>query len=248
MQKLLMPFKSQMMLCGYKNQNYRKHWGYDHYGVDISTIQGGAGSDHNIYASGAGQVLACGWDNSGGNVVVVLYPDVYNHATGKSRDLVARYMHLAGITAKKGQAIRTGDVLGAEGKTQTGDYHLHIEFDTDTKWPCYSPQVGSKDDKLSIAQGNILMKGTDSTMNPSYIFYVGQGQRVVPPTYNPAWLNPEDKDIPSLPAEDGDALRQRITELEAELSNEHAARLDAEQRANKAESKIQEVIDFVARM
>lgn len=28
-QKLKMPFKSQMMLCGYKNAEYKKYWGYD---------------------------------------------------------------------------------------------------------------------------------------------------------------------------------------------------------------------------
>lgn len=236
MQKLLMPFQSQMMLCGYKNPNYRKHWGYNHYGVDISTIQGGAGSNHNIYASGAGQVVACGFDNSGGNVVVVVYPDAYNHYTKKSCDLVARYMHLANITAKKGQTIRVGDVLGVEGKTQTGDYHLHIEFDTDTKWPLHSSQVSSADDKKTTAQGNILLHGpVDSTVNPSHIFHVGDGQRVVPPTYNPTWLNPEDKSIPSLSADDSDALCQRIVELEAELAS-------AEERAEKSESKVQKII------
>ena len=40
MHKLIMPFKRQMMLCGYKNAEYQKYWGYPHYGVDISTIQG----------------------------------------------------------------------------------------------------------------------------------------------------------------------------------------------------------------
>lgn len=242
MQKLLMPFQSQMMLCGYKNPNYRKHWGYDHYGVDISTIQGGAGSNHNIYASGAGQVVAYGFDNSGGNVIVVIYPDACNHYTKKSCDLVARYMHLASITAKKGQAVRVGDVLGAEGKTQTGDYHLHIEFDTDTKWSCYSPQVSSKDDTQSAAQGNILMKGTDSVVNPSHIFHLGDNQKIVPSTYNPTWLNPEDKSIPSLPAEDGDTLRRRIAVLETEVSTERAARQGAEQRAEKAVSSNTELI------
>lgn len=243
MQKLLMPFQSQMMLCGYKNPNYRKHWGYDHYGVDISTIQGGAGSNHNIYASGAGQVVACGFDNSGGNVIVVIYPDAYNHYTKKSCDLVARYMHLASITAKKGQAVRVGDVLGVEGKTQTGDYHLHIEFDTDIKWSCYSPQVSSKDDTQSAAQGNILMKGTDSVVNPSHIFHLGDNQKIVPPTYNPTWLNPEDKIIPALPTEDNEVLYKRISDLESELADERAMRLKSENSKDKFIKTIQDTID-----
>ena len=67
MQKLIMPFQSQMMLCGYKNAQYRKHWGYEHYGVDISHHTGGAGEDHTIYASGSGTHVAAGeisWDTA----------------------------------------------------------------------------------------------------------------------------------------------------------------------------------------
>ena len=72
MQRLIMPFKRQMMLCGYKNAEYKKHWGYHHYGVDISTIQGGAGTDPNIYASGNGIVLAAGWDKKLGGAICVM--------------------------------------------------------------------------------------------------------------------------------------------------------------------------------
>lgn len=90
--------------------------------------------------------------------------------------------------------ISQGDVLGVEGKSGMGgwDYHLHLEFDTDTAYPCYSPQV---------AGGTILKKGTDSSVNPSDLLYVGEGQVVVDPTYNPAWLNSEDFTIPVLPKE-----------------------------------------------
>lgn len=38
-------------------------------------------------------------------------------------------------------------------------------------------------------------------MNPSGLLYVGEGQVVVDPTYNPAWLNSEDFTIPVLPKE-----------------------------------------------
>lgn len=54
MQYLVMPFTRCMMLCGYKNPEYTKYWGYPHYGVDISTIQGGASDDHRILASAKG--------------------------------------------------------------------------------------------------------------------------------------------------------------------------------------------------
>lgn len=198
MQKLIMPFGRQMMLCGYKNVEYTKHWGYPHYGVDISSIQGGAGADSNIYASGNGTVLACGFDNSGGNVIVVLYKDCYNHSTGKSCDLIARYMHLTTIAVAVHELVSVGQLLGAEGNTKTGDFHLHLEFDTDVNYPLHSPQVSGKDDHLTAAQGNILRKGIDSTMNPSHILHIGEGQVIVSPTYNPAWLNQEDFNIPKL--------------------------------------------------
>lgn len=192
MQRLVMPFKRQMMLCGYKNSEYLKHWGYPHYGVDISTIQGGAGDDHNIYASGHGVVLLAGWDKKLGGAVCVMYPGAYNHETGKTADVVARYMHLASVAVKTGDAVKTGTVLGLEGKEGTGDYHLHLEFDTDLKYPQYSPQVAGSD---------FWKKGTDSTWNPSNVLHVGAGQEIVPPTYNPAWLNAEDMAIPPVPVE-----------------------------------------------
>ncbi len=198
MQRLRMPFKRQMMLCGYKNPRYRAYWGYSHYGVDISTIQGKAGDDHNVYASGDGTVYAAGWDNSGGNIVVIIYPACLNHKTGEVYDLVARYMHLQSIFVVKGQTVKAGDKLGVEGNTKTGDYHLHLEFETDTKWPMYSPQVSARDDWMDASQGNLLRKGvTDCTVNPSFVLHRGAGQATVRPTYNPAWLNAEDFIIPT---------------------------------------------------
>ena len=190
MQKLIMPFKKQMMLCGYKNAEYKKYWGYPHYGVDISTIQGQGGDDPTVYASGYGVVLLAGWDAKLGGAVCVLYADAYNHNTGKNADVVARYMHLASVNVKTGDAVKEGSVIGLEGKEGTGDYHLHLEFDTDIKYPQYSPQV---------AGSTFWKKGTDSSVNPSYLLHVGAVQEIVPPTYNQAWLNEEDVNIPHLP-------------------------------------------------
>ena len=189
MQKLTMPFYRQMMLCGYKNSEYLKHWKYNHFGVDISTIQGGAGSDSNVYASGDGEVVITGYDSGVGNTICVVYKDCYNHETGRCCDLTARYMHLASISVKAGQKVKQGEKLGVEGNTLTGDFHLHLEFDTDTQWPAYSPQVKG---------GNIIRKGTDTTVNPSFVLHLGAGQEIVKPTYNPAWLNSEDFVIPKL--------------------------------------------------
>ena len=192
MQRLIMPFKKQMMLCGYKNPQYKKHWGYPHYGTDISTIQGGAGDDHNVYASGNGIVLAAGLDKKLGGAVCVMYSDVLNHRTNMIMTVVGRYMHLASVSVKPGDAVRTGDRLGVEGKEGTGDYHLHIEFDIDIQYPQHSPQV---------AGSTFWFKGTDSTVDPSHLLHIGEGQEIVDPTYNPAWLNADDFNIPAVPVE-----------------------------------------------
>lgn len=192
MQKLILPFKKQMMLCGYKNKNYTNYWGFAHYGVDISSIQGGAGTDATIYASGEGTVVAACKDNKLGYGLAVLYKDCYNHKTGKSCNLIARYMHMCKLHVTAGQKVKAGDKLATEGKEGTGDYHLHFEFDTDTSWPINTPQV---------AGSNFWKRGTDSTVNPSHIFHVGNLQTLADPTYNPAWLNAEDVTIPVLEAE-----------------------------------------------
>lgn len=193
MQKLIMPFKRQMMLCGYKNPEYQKHWGYPHYGVDISTIQGKAGDDHVIYSSGEGTVVAVGKDNSLGWGVAVLYKNCINHKAGVAADLIARYMHMSEVYVTEGQQVAAGTPLALEGKEGTGDYHLHLEFDTDTAYPAYSPQV-------SLGH-SFWKKGTDSSINPSFVLHIGEGQEVVKPTYNPAWLNDEDFAIPKLTLE-----------------------------------------------
>ena len=105
-QRLIMPFKRQMMLCGYKNAEYKKHWGYPHYGADISTIQGGAGDDPTVYASGDGIVLEAGKDSRLGYALCVLYSDAYNHKTGQSGSVVARYMHLSKLLVGAGNAVK----------------------------------------------------------------------------------------------------------------------------------------------
>lgn len=192
MQKLIMPFFRCMMLCGYKNKKYQSYWGYPHYGVDISTIQGNASDDPHILASGNGTVLAAGKDTRLGYGAAILYKDVYNHKTGEIYDVVARYMHMRSLNVSKGQKVSVGDVIGIEGKEGTGDYHLHLEFDTDVtpSYATWSPQVAGT--------GGFWKKGTDSTVNPSYLLYIGEEQELADPTYNPEWLNTEDFNIPKI--------------------------------------------------
>ena len=101
-------------------------------------------------------------------------------------------MHLTSIDIKAGQTVKQGDILGVEGKAGTTDYHLHIELAADIEYPDYSPQVKG---------GNIIKKGTDSTVKPSCLFHVGYGQKIVKPTYTLAGLNTEDFAIPPVPEE-----------------------------------------------
>jgi len=188
MQKLLMPFKKQMLLCGYKNPEYKKHWGYQHYGADISSIQGGAGKDCTVYASGNGVVAAVGKDNSLGWGIAIVYDECFNHKTGEVRSLVARYMHLSECYVAVGQTVSFATALATEGKEGTQDYHLHIEFDTDIKAPLFSPQV---------SRGHSFWKkGTDCTVDPSFVLHTDANREIVESIYNPAWLNKDDFEIP----------------------------------------------------
>lgn len=188
-QKLKMPFERQMMLCGYKNKKYAEYWGYPHYGVDISSKQGKAGDNDKIYSSGEGIVLAAGKDSLLGFGAAVLYKNCIGRG-GSKRDIVMRYMHMCGIYVRAGDTVSENSVIGREGKEGTGDYHLHLELDTDTReqFAVWTPQV---------ADGrNFWKKGTDTTLNPSLWLWKTDDRDIVEPAYNTEWLNIEDFVIP----------------------------------------------------
>lgn len=230
-QELIMPFARQMMLCGYKVTPYYQEHGYSHYGIDVSSIQGGAGKDATVYASGEGKVVAAGWDDKLGGAVCVLYPQVRNHKTGEVLDVIARYMHLTTVSCSAGQSVRAGDKIGIEGKEGTQDYHLHLEFDMDTAWPRYSPQV---------AGSSFWKKGTDTTVNPSHLLHIGAGQVIVPPTYNPAWLNEEDKKIPEI-----GVSAQEINDLKAEVRRLRAVVTEYEAERNKVLELVEKLSELL---
>lgn len=163
MQKLILPLNNCQVLCGYKNEAYRKAWGFAHYGMDLydpSLIH---------WAMGDGEVLAAGTDSIFGNCVVVLYKDVYIHSTGETHDLIARCYHMADVPlVKKGDKVTTKTRLGTIGTTgkYSSGVHLHVEFDTDTKWPCYTIELKNN--------SNIMKKGSglDTTIDPAGVLYV----------------------------------------------------------------------------
>ena len=81
--------------------------------------------------------------------------------------------HLDSIAVKVGQTVKQGDILGVYGNTgaNTSGPHLHVEFDTDVKYPQYA--VGIK------SSGHVIKKGTiDSTVDPAKVWYLGQGQTI----------------------------------------------------------------------
>lgn len=166
-QKLRFPFKRGMIICGYKTKKYLSIWGYHHYGIDVSTKQGYSKplADDTIYASGKGTVVVCEKDSSLGMAIAIQYDNCESH-DGKVKNLVFRYMHSdpKNCMVKLGQKVTLGTPITKEGKVGTEDYHLHVEADTDTSYPRYSPQVKGSN------QG--WKHGTDSSVNISDYLWV----------------------------------------------------------------------------
>lgn len=160
-QRLILPINNCRITSGYKNSNYKRQFGYTHYGVDMTDKNR---RNLTVWASGVGEVKLTGWSNSGGNVVIVVYKDCLL-TDGTVKDLTIRYYHLDSISVKAGQKVTKDSKLGNYGNTgaSAGD-HLHLEIDEDTKYYQYTPQI-SRDN-------GVLKKGTDSTINPTKCLYV----------------------------------------------------------------------------
>lgn len=160
-QKLILPLNQTQVLCGYKNAAYQKAWGFAHYGMDLydpSLV---------LWAMGDGEVLAAGTDSIFGNCVVVLYKDVYIHATGQTKDLIARCYHMDDVPlVKAGDKISTKTRLGTIGTTgkYSSGVHLHVEFDTDTQHPMMVPGLSGNT--------SMFQRGIDTTIDPAEVLYV----------------------------------------------------------------------------
>ena len=199
-QKLVMPYTECIIIGGYKVKPYVNRYGFSHYGVDLFSWWGSDKEERGkVRASGSGTVIASGWDSNVGNVVVIVYDDVYIRKSKRVQDIAARYYHLDEIKVRVGQTVNAGDLIGIEGDTMATGYHCHIEMDTDTDYPTWSPQVGPG--------GQITKKGIDSTINPSDVFYIAEGQTVkmAPSANKPGqnkwtldWNSDSDRKIPKL--------------------------------------------------
>lgn len=160
-QKLILPINKCRITSGYKNANYRRQFGYTHFGVDMTDK---ARKDKTVWGSGTGTITHCGWHPSGGNVVVAVYKDCLL-PNGKTMDITMRYYHLEKIYVTKNQKITKDTKLGLYGNTgASSGAHLHIEVDTDIKYPNYTPQTSKSNE--------VLKSGVDSTLNPVNVLWV----------------------------------------------------------------------------
>lgn len=160
-QKLIAPINRMRITAGYKNANYRNEFGYTHYGVDMTDKER---SILTVWGSGNGEVTHCGWHPSGGNVIVIVYKNC-ELPNGQVKDLAFRYFHLDKIYVSAGQKVTKDTKIGLYGNTgASSGAHLHVEVDTDVKYPNYTPQTSKSND--------VLKSGVDSTINPVEAFWI----------------------------------------------------------------------------
>lgn len=183
-QRLLLPCrKDNAITAAWKNKEYKKYWKWTHYGMDIQTTDAGK----EVLALGDGIVMAAGVDSLFGGTVVIVYKNVYIERENQVADVTCRCYHMSKILAKVGLTVKAGDVIGIQGNT--GAYsnrmgvHLHIEFDRDTAHPCYVPGIAKS--------GNIIKKGTDTTIDPANLFHRGAGQTARSVSYA-GWTEKKD--------------------------------------------------------
>lgn len=192
-QKLIQPVNKAKITVSYKwGTAYANNYGGTHYGQDMY-------GNSKVYAMGKGTVLAAGWDNVCGNVVIILYKDVYDHTNGKSYDVVVRYFHLASISVKAGQTVTKDTVCGIMG--DTGKYvdgvHLHVEIDKDTSYYQYTPTLSGN--------SNLLKKGVrgskDTTIDPRRVMHCKSSSpdnQTIQVVNNEKWCDPRDAQIPRI--------------------------------------------------
>ena len=192
-QKMILPLNDMRTTATYKHPDYKINGRHClHFGLDCSDRNR---KDFTLWGSGNGTVKACGYDNTLGNVIVIVYPACILH-DGNVRDLTFRYCHLKSIAVKKGQKITKDTRLGVIGNTGSLKMavHLHLEIDLDTndKYLCWTPSI-SKD-------SNIMKRGVDTTINPLTVLWV----KTTHPDYqrymadSSGWITESSKTLPKI--------------------------------------------------
>ena len=160
-QRLILGINSTRITAAYKNANYRKQFGYSHYGVDMTDK---ARKVKTVYASGVGEVVAAGWDDIAGNCCVIIYRNCQLPYNGGNRDIVIRYFHFDKLFVKKGDRVTKDTKIGNYGNTgNSAGAHLHIECDVDILYPCHTPSISRS--------RQIMKRGTDTTLNPTKVLW-----------------------------------------------------------------------------
>lgn len=171
-QILIYPMMECTVAAGFKNKKYAMdpQHKFTHYGVDFDE-RGASGFD--VMASGNGVVLGVERNtNQVGGVVVIQYDKVFNPSTGKSISYVARYYHLQTITTRKGRKVKAYDVIGTVSGSHPWWNHVHMELDTDTKFPFYTPQVSESASRMLKRRG----ANGRTVVNPIDVLVIGKKQ------------------------------------------------------------------------
>lgn len=196
-QILKLPINDWQTNADWKSGKYMSVWGYPHFGADAGSVS----KQRNLYGMGNGYVVSCGLDGYTtsdrlGYATVIVYKDVLLNDGKTVVDLACRIYHQSEIKVKAGDSVTAETIIGVYGSTgaNSSGPHLHIEFDTDTKYPQYA--VGIK------SSGRVIKKGSvDSTVDPMKVFWIGDGQSVtIPQSYiNDGWVRSAWRNLPTVP-------------------------------------------------
>lgn len=192
-QKLIQPINNARLTASYKWRDaYKRQFKATHYGQDMT---GGP----IVYAQGTGTVAFAGWDNVCGYVVGIVYKDCYSWYYKTVSDITGRYYHMADVRVKPGQRVTKDTRIGTVGNTgkYTTGAHLHVELDTDTKYPAYTPAL--------TGNSNILKKGTrgakDTTVDPmrwTHTKASAPDNQTIVAGYGSDWVDPRDAKLPKI--------------------------------------------------
>lgn len=171
-QLLTYPLEDSLVTAGYLNAQYLKDQSYAHCGGDFTPRNGRVA---DVKSLGAGVTLGTEFcENSVGNVVVARYDNVYNPTLDRVAPLVVRYYHLLTCTVREGDQLTGGQVIGRVDGQHQWYNHVHIEVDTDIRFPFHTPQVAERSSELLVrfpADGKSLL-------DPMSVLVVDESQRI----------------------------------------------------------------------
>lgn len=177
-QKLALPINACTIQAMYQedsNPAYQHEWDSGgHFGLDMT------GSPNPFYASGDGKVVGVGGTATTGvgYWIAIQYDSVYKWSMSSNTltvvpAIVMRYFHLAAKpNLSVGAAVTLDTKIGTYSNTgawhATMGKHLHIEVDTDIKYPTYTPTLTGAAGGLSAG----IRGSGDTTFDPCSVLFV----------------------------------------------------------------------------